>query len=320
MSEQQMKEYSELYLRGFTNLSQHGFKLAGLNKVRQRYGLEPLKASMVNNYRRDYIKNHFSKEEIYDQIYQCLATGRVAERRYDINGLELLDCAFRRVYVKPFKQLIGTAKFKKISEKLRVNKMVETQTKQYGGVGLNNKEALTKSLITKNIQLHKDLKEYFETKHASNYITHCLSKYELNTYMDLANHFGVDDVICQYGVYPKDDRYPFDCDFYIKSLDLFIELNYHFSHKDHWFDPNSTDDANQVNEWKTRANNDVHYSKTLITWTQRDVNRRLYARKNKLNYLVFWHPRGKDSDYMIWKNEYNYDFDKFIKNHPQNTY
>ena len=34
------------------------------------------------------------------------------------------------------------------------------------------------------------------------------------------------DVITQY----KDDRYPFACDFYIPSLDLFIECNYHWTH------------------------------------------------------------------------------------------
>ena len=28
----------------------------------------------------------------------------------------------------------------------------------------------------------------------------------------------------------KYDRYPFACDFYISSLDLFIECNYHWTH------------------------------------------------------------------------------------------
>ena len=34
------------------------------------------------------------------------------------------------------------------------------------------------------------------------------------------------DVITQY----KDDRYPFACNFYIPSLDLFIECNYHWTY------------------------------------------------------------------------------------------
>lgn len=47
------------------------------------------------------------------------------------------------------------------------------------------------------------------------------SKPEDRFYEMLCSKFGAEDVIRQY----DDARYPFACDFYVKSKDLFIELN-----------------------------------------------------------------------------------------------
>ena len=52
------------------------------------------------------------------------------------------------------------------------------------------------------------------------------SKVEEKYFNYLKNKYGEKDIIHQY----KDSRYPFYCDFYIKSLDMFIELNLHWSH------------------------------------------------------------------------------------------
>lgn len=318
MSREDVDRYSEKYLLGFTNLSQYGFKIAGLNKARKRFGLEPLNESMVDEYRHNYIMSHFSQDEIYEQMYQYMATHRVAKERYALNGLELLDCAFRRTYVTQFKKLIGADKFKEISERLRVDKMMTTQTDQYGGVGIGGRESLDKALFTKNNKLRAEFKKYFDTKHVSSYLSNCVSTYELEVFDDLTRKFGFDDVIYQYGVHPEDSRYPFDCDFYIKSLDLFIELNYHYSHGRHWFDPTSDKDCIKAESWKNHDN--IHYRKAYVSWTEVDVKRREYAKMNNLNYLIFWHIQNKKSDYDIWKKEYNYDFKKFIQDYPNNTY
>lgn len=45
-------------------------------------------------------------------------------------------------------------------------------------------------------------------------------------YERLAVTFGPDDVVRQY----RDPRYPFFCDFYVRSLDLFVECNFHWTH------------------------------------------------------------------------------------------
>lgn len=60
------------------------------------------------------------------------------------------------------------------------------------------------------------------------------SEPEQLTYELLIKTFGENDVIRQYN---NDSRYPFSVDFYIKSLDLFIECNYSWTHKGHWYDP-----------------------------------------------------------------------------------
>lgn len=99
----------------------------------------------------------------------------------------------------------------------------------------------------------------------------------------LIDHFGADDVECQYR---EDERYPWACDFYIKSRDLFIELNGTWTHQDHWFDPESADDLAVVENWKDKGT--PFYLNAIKNWTERDVAKRESARKHRLNYAVFW--------------------------------
>ena len=88
-------------------------------------------------------------------------------------------------------------------------------------------------------------------------------------------------------------RYQFFCDFYIPSLDLFIELNAHWTHGGHPYDANDIDDQKKVEEWKSR---DTQYFKNAIrTWTVLDVHKRNVACQNNLNYREVWTLReGKE--------------------------
>ena len=69
------------------------------------------------------------------------------------------------------------------------------------------------------------------------------SKQEKDYYNYLVNKYGKDDVLYQY----TDSRYPYSCDFYIKSKDLFIELNLHWTHGGHPFDKNNAEDLVKLN-------------------------------------------------------------------------
>lgn len=113
------------------------------------------------------------------------------------------------------------------------------------------------------------------------------SKPEKTLYLLLCDVFGADDVVVQY---VDDERYPFHCDFYVKSLDLFIELNAHWSHGGHWFDETSSDDIVLLNKWmsKTKEKGSAYYHQAIMVWTERDLLKRQFAIANDLNYVVFW--------------------------------
>ena len=115
------------------------------------------------------------------------------------------------------------------------------------------------------------------------------SKIQDELYLKLKEKFGEKDVEEEY----RDNRYPFHCDFYIKSLNLFIELNAFWTHGKHWFDENSEDDIKKLNEWKQKDTE--FYQNAIETWTERDVKKRECARKNNLNYVVLWNKEDIDN-------------------------
>lgn len=121
------------------------------------------------------------------------------------------------------------------------------------------------------------------------------SALEDKLYDRLVAQFGKDDVKRQY---EDPERYPFRCDFYVQSRDLFIELNAHWSHGNCWMNPDEVDD-------KQRGKNGRIY----------DTLRRAYAMAYDLNYVVFWASDGGDIDlwFMMdcpngcdWQMEYSW--------------
>lgn len=100
------------------------------------------------------------------------------------------------------------------------------------------------------------------------------------------------DCIRQY----KSELYPFNCDFYIPSLDLYIEYNGSHYHHYHPFDINDDNDLNELNKLKEKAeNSNAHkngkksqYDNIIYTWTILDSKKRNIAQQNNLNYIEFW--------------------------------
>lgn len=134
-------------------------------------------------------------------------------------------------------------------------KTIDTQRKKYGGTGFENRDAQSRQCLAKKAnkalwdKYHADenfAKEYqnsqYETKRKNK--TFNTSKKETELYNILCSKFGKEDVMCQY----SDNRYPYRCDFYIKSKDLFIELNAHWTHGDHPFDISNNDDLKKLND------------------------------------------------------------------------
>lgn len=113
----------------------------------------------------------------------------------------------------------------------------------------------------------------------------------------LVERFGENDVFPQHRT---DERYPFACDFYIESLDLFIELNVNWTHGRHWFDETNADDLATLSIWKERAETSEFYRNAIHVWTNRDLLKLHTAVENNLNYAVFWNKNL--SDFLEWFN------------------
>ena len=96
--------------------------------------------------------------------------------------------------------------------------------------------------------------------------------------------YGEDDVIRQY----RDDRYPFDCDFYIPSEDLFIEINKHWTHGGKPFDELDLNDISKLEDWQERAKTSRFYKNAIYVWTNLDVRKQKCAKENNLNYKVIY--------------------------------
>lgn len=198
--------------------------------------------------------------------------------------------------------LIKQVKFRNVEEiKLKAK---ETFIKKYGvsnpmflkEIREKHKLILNDPMVRKKSYLTKKRNNSFNTSKGQEKLKKLLLEY-----------FGKDDVVCEY----KCKRYPFYVDFYIKSLDLFIELNAHWTHGEHWFNANK--DVDIIEEWSSKESD--FYEIALNVYTKRDVEKRLFAKKNNLNYVVFWNSDLKDAQEWFnmgcplgkdWDKEYSW--------------
>lgn len=145
-----------------------------------------------------------------------------------------------------------------------INKAKETCNEKYGGNSPMN------SVIVRNKLMNN------KRKHG----TFNKSKPEEQTYELLKEKYP--DTIRQY----KSDVYPFNCDFYVPSLDLYIECNYHWTHGKHPYNLNNSEDKVLLKTWKTKESQ--FYKNAIIVWTITDVRKRNIAKQNKLNFKELW--------------------------------
>lgn len=110
-------------------------------------------------------------------------------------------------------------------------------------------------------------------------------------YARLVAVFGADDVFRQF----YSDVYPFACDFYVKSRSMYIELNGFVTHGKHWFGA-SDSDKSRLEACHAMGKPVCGYNDD--TWTISDAKKRETAKRNNLNYVVFWGDEGQDVD--LW--------------------
>ena len=174
-----------------------------------------------------------------------------------------------------------------------IKKTKETKFKKYGNETYNNME--------KNMQTcmnNYGVPYYFQSQDRHNRFeefqrkrvktmrknhTWVQSKSEAYIYNTILRKiFDKGDIICQY----RSELYPFNCDFYIKSLDLYIEYQGMWTHGGHPFDENNENDINLLENWKSQ--NKDFYNAAIYTWTVSDPFKRNIAKANNINYIEFW--------------------------------
>lgn len=122
----------------------------------------------------------------------------------------------------------------------------------------------------------------YNTKKQNNSFS--ISKPEERYYEFLVSKYGEENIVRQY----KDERYPYACDFYIKPLDLFIELNLTWSHGKHPFKADSIEDQAKLVTWCERAKKSDYYKNAIKVWTIKDPEKFACAERNNLNYKVYY--------------------------------
>lgn len=138
------------------------------------------------------------------------------------------------------------------------------------------------------------LKKSYDTKKKNG--TFNTSGAEEKYYKSLVDIFGAEDVVRQY----RDNRYPFNCDFYIRTLDLFIELNITWTHGGKLFE-NTKEDLLKLEQWQDKAKTSDFYLAAIETWTKRDVEKFRVAKENNLRYKVFY--KEADLEDFSWLEE-----------------
>lgn len=111
------------------------------------------------------------------------------------------------------------------------------------------------------------------------------SKIEESCYIWLCEEYGSDNVQRQYN---KDPRYPFLCDFYISSIDLFIEIQGHWTHGPHPFDPSNPEDIGLLEFYKEKAKTSKYYQRAVRAFGNKDPFKREIAKKNNIRFLEMW--------------------------------
>ena len=271
--QQLKKENSEIYQK----ISQTCINKFGVDSpLKNKEVREKIKQTNIQKYGVDNLfKNDIIKEKIKQTNIQ----------KYGVDYLfksNIIKEKIKQTNIQKY-GVDNPLKNEEIREKIK-----QTNIQKYGVDNpLKNKEIWKKSQDNRQISSKSKLE--------NNFLNYLKLKYES------------DDIITQY----KSKEYPYYCDFYIKSINLYIEIQGHWTHNDHPFDINNLNDQLIMNKWRTKSLSDKYYKNALNTWTIKDVEKRNTAIQNNLNYLEIF---GKTD-----LNKYIDIFENYIKNMENNT-
>ena len=212
-------------------------------------------------YQNPNYNNRYKYQQTILKLYGCIAPIQNYKIKQKIENTNINNLGVKMPLLS-----------KEIQEKIK-----ESQIVKYGCIyqqSEDSKEYMSYKISTNEVQ-----DKINNTKRKNH--TFNTSKPEEELYLYIKEKFP--SVIRQY----KDkERYPFNCDFYIPELDLFLELNGTWTHGNHPYDPNSIDDNKIVS--KMELKNTKYYKIALKVWTILDPKKRQYAKINNLNFKEVW--------------------------------
>lgn len=150
-----------------------------------------------------------------------------------------------------------------------------TKLKNHGTIN-NSQTTKWKNEIKKNRKLI-DQKSYITKKKNNSFH---ISKVEEKVFELLLQKYS--QTIHHY----KSTEYPWNCDFYIPELNLWLECNFHWTHGKIPYNPNIC--KKQLDLWIKKSKESDFYKSAIETWTVRDVKKRQWAIQNNLNWLEFF--------------------------------
>ena len=228
-----------------------------LGTNRQKY-----KETMLSKYNVD---NSYKIPAIIEKIKT------INKEKKDISLLKSQQTCLQKYGVKYYLQ---TDEFKHKSEL--------TSLKKY-----NTKSPIQSYIVKNKYDWDKIVRKINNTKHKNH--TFNTSKEEDIVYNFLVQHFP--DIIRSY----SSEKYRWNCDFYIPSLDVYIEYNGSHYHN---FSPfmNTEEDKNKLNELINKSNkikesrscSKTQYDMIIYTWTDLDVRKRHTAKENNLKFIEIW--------------------------------
>lgn len=205
------------------------------------------------------------------------------------------------------------------SEEIRA-KGKQTSLEKYGVEHPMQSEEVKQHFIATINKKYGGLKEYGRYVHIKatntlkrNHKYYGMTKIEQDVYKYLCSIFSIQNI--QFNAI-IDDRYPFYVDFYINSLDIFIEINAHYCHGKHPFgsDQNDQETLNKLIE-KSKQDPKTQATNVILIWTKRDPLKIQTAKDNNLLYLPIWSNKIK----VVIE-----EIEKFFKEHnlelPEPTY
>ena len=174
-----------------------------------------------------------------------------------------------------------------------IEKMIKTNNEKYGANSAMQTPDFKATL--KQIQASEAVKrkKYETHKRNNSFNTSAPEKKLLEI---LQNKFGASDIEYQY----RSPKYPYNCDFYIKSLDLYIELQGSWIHGKAPYDPKNPDHIKKLQEWQEKSQTSQFYRNAIDVWTRADVEKRKLAKENGIKLIeVFDSDSFSEIDFLI---------------------